>query len=136
MIDPEKVLPVADNEMLARYVTQSGQFRKDQTVKQDLFMPHPHSELSVTRHLDASDNEIWAVGLDVSKSMGRQLYGRADILADKCRIDSLQVTEKPIAKNPNHADIEGWPPEKQNQKAIAIKLAASASHLIPQSSTT
>jgi hypothetical protein len=136
MIDPEKVLPVADNEMLARYVTQSGQFRKDQTVKQDLFMPHPYSELSVTRHLNASDNEIWAVGLDVSKSMGRQLYGRADILADKCRIDSLQVTEKPLVNNPNHADIEGWPSEKQNQKAIAIKLAASASHLIPPPSTT
>lgn len=131
MIDPEKVLPVADNEMLARYVTQSGQFRKDQTVKQDLFMPHPYSELSVTRHLDASDKEIWAVGLDVSNSMEKQLYGRADILADKCRIDSLQVTEKPIAKNPNHADIEGWPPEKQDKKAIAIKLAASASLLIP-----
>jgi hypothetical protein len=35
-----------------------------------------------------------------------------------------------IDNNPNHADIEGWPSAKQDQKAIAIKLAASASKLI------
>lgn len=131
MIDPEKVLPVEDSELLARYVTQSGQFRpSDHTVKPDLFMPHPRSELSVTRHLNATEEEIWAVGIDVSTALSRTLYGRADIQASDCRIDSLRVVEKPLANNPNHADVEGWPLQKQDQKAIALKLAASASKLI------
>jgi hypothetical protein len=131
MIDPEKVPPIADTELLARYVTQSGQFRSsDNTVKQDLFMPHPYQELSLTRHIDVTDTEIWEVGIDVATKMGRKLYGRADIKAIDCKIDSLKVTEKPLPNNPNHADIEGWPSAKQDQKAIALKLAASASKLI------
>jgi hypothetical protein len=131
MIDPEKVPPIADIELLARYVTQSGQFRSsDNTVKQDLFMPHPRQELSLTRHLDTTDTEIWEVGIDVATKMSRQLYGRADIKAIDCKIESLQLAEKPLPNNPNHADIEGWPSAKQDQKAIALKLAASASKLI------
>jgi hypothetical protein len=132
MIDPENVPPVTDAELLARYVTTSRHFRSsDNTVKQDLFMPHPYIELSVTRHLDATEPEIWEVGVDVADQIDRKLYGRTDIQAHDCNIDSLQVTAKPILpKNPNHADIEGWPSAKQDQKVIALKLAASASKLI------
>jgi hypothetical protein len=133
MIDPENVPPVTDAELLARYVTTSRHFRSsDNTVKQDLFMPHPYIELSVTRHLDATEPEIWEVGVDVAAQIDRKLYGRTDIQACDCNIDSLKVTAKPILpKNPNHADIEGWPSAKQDQKVIALKLAASASKLIP-----
>jgi hypothetical protein len=132
MIDPENVPLVTDAELLARYVTTSRHFRSsDNTVKQDLFMPHPYIELSVTRHLNATESEIWEVGVDVAAQTERKLYGRADIQASKCNIDSLQVVAKPILpKNPNHADIEGWPSAKQDQKAIALKLAASANKLI------
>jgi hypothetical protein len=131
MIDSEKVPPIADTEKLARYVTQSGQFRKsDHTVKQDLFIPHPRIELSLTRHLYATEAEIWEIGVDVSKQMDRNLYGRSDIQASNCMIDSLNVVAKPLPSNSNHADIEGWPSQKQDQKAIALKLAASASKLI------
>jgi hypothetical protein len=129
MIDLENVPPVLENELLARYVTQSGQFRSsDQTVKQDLFIPHPYQELSVTRHLHATEVELWAVGKEVAS--GRSLYGRVDIKVSDCTIDSLQVIAKPLPGNPNHADLEGWPLQKQDQKAIALKLAASASKLI------
>jgi hypothetical protein len=133
MIDPENVPLVTDAELLARYVTTSRHFRSsDNTVKQDLFMPHPYIELSVTRHLDATEPEIWEVGIDVAAQIDRKLYGRTDIQACNCNIDSLQVTAKPILpKNPNHADIEGLPSAKQDQKVIAMKLAVSASKLIP-----
>ncbi|MCU0567479.1 MAG: hypothetical protein MUF49_12890 [Oculatellaceae cyanobacterium Prado106] len=129
MLAPEKIPPVAETELLARYVVQSSQFRSsDQTVKPDLFVPHPYQELSVTRHLQATEAEIWAVGHEVAS--GRTLYGRADIVARDCTVDALRVVEKPLPSNPNHADIEGWPLQKQDQKAIALKLAASASKLI------
>jgi len=135
MIDRERVPPVENTELLARYVTQSRHFRSsDHTVKQDLFIPHPYRNLSVTRHLDATEAEIWEVGVDVASARnGCTLYGRADIKAIECKIHSLQVTAKPLLDNPynpNHADIEGWPSGKQDQKAIALKLAASAGTII------
>jgi hypothetical protein len=133
MIDPANVPAVADSEPLSRYVTQSGQFRpSDHTVKPDLFIPHPRQELSVTRHLDTTEVEVWAIGHNVATTLGRKLYGRADIQASHCRIDSLQVTPKPLPQNPNHADIQGWPIPKQDQKSIALRLAASASRFIPR----
>lgn len=131
MIDPDNVPPVADEELLARFATQSKQFRKsDHTVKQNLFIPHPHDELSVTRHRDATDAEIWYVARDVVGVQNRTLYGRADILASDCCVNSLHVVESPIPDNPNHADIKGWPPSKEDKKALAQKLAAVASKLI------
>jgi len=128
MIDPENVIPVGDDECLARFVTHARQFRSsDSTVKQDAFIPHPHQELSVTRHLQAAtEEEIWAIGLDVAQGQGKNLYGRADLIARFCRSQSLRVDATPLNRNPNHADIAGWPNAKQDQKAIALKLAASA----------
>jgi hypothetical protein len=92
-------------------------------------MPHPYQELSVTRHLQATEAEIWAVGKDVAAT--RCLRGRADIRASDCSIESLRVVAKPVPNNPNHADIEGWPLSKPDQKVIALKLAASAGQVIP-----
>ncbi|MGD1906845.1 MAG: hypothetical protein ACFB0C_12730 [Leptolyngbyaceae cyanobacterium] len=130
MIDPNNVPPIEEAEWLARYVMQSSHFRKsDFTVKSNLFIPHPYQELSVTRHRDATKGEIWAIGQDVASQQQRTLYGRADIRARDCAVDSLRVTAKPFPNNPNHADVEGWPSEKQAQKAIALELAALASPL-------
>jgi hypothetical protein len=82
MIDLDNVPEVSESEQLARYVTQSGQFRAgDLTVKPELFMPHPRLALSVTRHLDTTEVELWQVGIDVAGAMNRQLYGRSNIQA-------------------------------------------------------
>lgn len=132
MIDAANVPPVSSDELLSRFATQRGQFRADESVKQELFLPHPYMECSVMRHRDATDAEIWRIGRDVAASFpeSRTLYGRADITAAECTIDTLNVIAKPILPhNPNHADIEGWPPSKADQKALAQKLAASASKL-------
>jgi len=136
MIDPDNVPAVSDDELLARFVTQSKQCRSDGTVKPDLFIQYRHVELSVIRHLNATEDEIWSVGCDVANAFERTLHGRADILASKCKVDTLRVVEKPLPRNPNHADIAGWPHPKQDQKAIALKLAASASKLIRPASTS
>lgn len=131
MIDPGDVPPVEQTELLSRYVMQSGHFRSDHTIKPNLFIPHPHQELSVTRHRDATEKELWSVGTNVADQQQRTLYGKAVILTSDCIVASLQVVAKPLHNNPNHADIEGWPSQKEDQKLIALKLAASASKLIP-----
>jgi hypothetical protein len=126
MIDANQVPDVSDDELLARYVLQSGHLRNDKTVKPDLFMPHPHQELSVTRYLNATIEEVLLLGEDIAKKRERTFYGRADIKAIDCKVESLKAVKKPLPENPNHADIQGFPLTKQDQKVLAQKLAAAA----------
>ena len=95
MIDPANVPPVTPDELLSRFATQSGQFRKtDKSVKQELFQPHPRPECSVMRHRDATDAEIWQTGRYVAASFpeGRTLHGRADITAAACTMVALKMS--------------------------------------------
>ena len=126
MIDPSNIPVVADNELLARFIVYSDEKRSDGTVKHKLFLPHKLVELSVNRHREASAEETWQAGYDVAAERGRTLHGLANIRASHCRIDKLDVVPDPVLpKNPNHANIIGYPPAKEDQMAIAKVLAAS-----------
>ncbi|MDP1559939.1 MAG: hypothetical protein Q8M16_00905 [Pirellulaceae bacterium] len=126
MIDPENIPYVAENELLARFIVYSDEKRPDGTVKHKLFLPYKLVELSVNRHREASLRETWQVGFDVAEERQRTLYGLANIRADRCRIDTLDVAPAPILpKNPNHANITGYPPAKEDQMALAKQLAAT-----------
>jgi hypothetical protein len=121
---------VVDSELLARFITSSRWFRPgDQTVKQDAFIPYPQPELSVTRHNDLSEQEIWQVGqaiVDIPVEPQRNLHGRADFTAGQARQVKLRVEADPVPENPNHAILVGWPPDKPSQKILAQELAAVA----------
>jgi hypothetical protein len=130
MIDPSSVPAVEPEEQLARFATQSGQFRSDNSVKQDLFIPTAKGEVSAMRHRDATEAEIWTVGRAVAGGMGRRLYGRSDVRAAACLSIGLRVDATPMPTNPNHADINGWPDAKEDRKAMAQKLAAAAGKLV------
>ena len=128
MIDVDNIPPVADDEWLARFIVNSNEFRQDDTVKPKLFMPFKHVALSVNRHRDCTEEEIWCVSCNVAEKRQRRLYGRADITALSSRISPLDVVANPLfPSNPNHADIVGFPPAREDQQAIALKLAAAAS---------
>lgn len=124
MIDPANVPEVGPDEELARYILFSNHIRSDRTLKPDAFIPHPHLKLSVTRHLQATEEELWEVGDDVAKARSRPLYGRGDIGVPVCRAQRLVVRAEPIADNPNHAHVSDWPADKPAQKAIAQEIAA------------
>lgn len=136
MIDPNNVPPITDEEMLARFITQAKQFRpSDQSVKPDLFIPFRQTELSVTRHRDATLDELWQLGRDVAGLRQQVLYGRSDVRAVDCRVGPLVVVPDPIVPpdqptNPNHANVRGFPSSKEDQKALAIKIAHRASKRI------
>jgi hypothetical protein len=131
MIDPNNVPPVDDGELLARFIVNSNEFRADDSVTPTLFMPYKRVVLSVNRHRDATVEETWDVGRRVASERARTLYGRSDLPAIACKVDSLKVVAKPILPdNPNHADVEGYPPKKEDQKSLAQKLAANASKRI------
>ena len=136
MIDPQNIPPVADDEFLARFITQSSQFRpSDQSVKPDLFIPFRLTELSVTRHRDATADELWRNGHEIANLRQQPLYGRSDVKASDCAIKPLTVVPDPILPprmpyNPNHANVAGFPPARDDQKALAIKIAHKASKRI------
>jgi len=132
MLDPASIPEVAGDELLARFIYQSSHIRpSDQTVKPNAFLPPANLLCSVTRHLQATEDELWSVGQDGGQQRGATLYGRADLHADVCTTHGLPVLKAPIQGNPNHADITGWPADKPAQKIIAQELAAVAALVFP-----
>ena len=60
-------VPVDDAEQLARFVLTERHIRKsDGTVRAEALIPSPHVELSVTRHRDLSNDDVWTLGEDVA----------------------------------------------------------------------
>jgi hypothetical protein len=126
VIDPKNIPAVAENELLARFIVHRDEKRLDGTVKHKLFLPYKLVDLSVNRHREATIEETWQVGYGVAEERHRTLFGLANIRASSCRIDPLDVSPAPILpKNPNHANITGYPQAKEDQMALAKKLAAS-----------
>ena len=131
MFDPVHVPPVALDELLARFVLFSSHVRRSEnTVKQDAFMPHPRVELSVTRHREATNDELWREGGRVAALREKILYGCADVLATAFADERLQVVAKPIIpENPNHADVIDWPADKPSQKMKALQIANKSTYV-------
>jgi hypothetical protein len=92
-------------------------------------MPHPRVELSMTRHREATEEELWKEGKRVATIRSVTLYGRADISEAAFMAEELKVEANPIAENPNHADAIGWPAEKPAQKIKALQIARKATYL-------
>jgi len=128
MLDPAEIPPVNADELLARFIIFSKHFRSsNNTVKPDAFIPHPLIELSVTRHREATEDELWREGERVAAIRSATLHGRADVPADAFEDQDLSVVAKPIIpENPNHADVINWPTEKPAQKMKAREIADKA----------
>lgn len=117
---------VSADELLARYVLTRRHVREDGTIKPDALMPHPHTDLSVSRHALATIEGIWKYGQLVAQQRERELIGRADLHTMSCLDLHLRVKAAPLPDNPSHANVTSWPPDKKEQKRIAIQLAATA----------
>lgn len=120
---------VGSEELLSRYILQKNHVRQDNTLRADLFIPHPYADLSVTRHLALDDRALWQIGADVARQTGKSLYGRAENLAQIFQEKGLTIIAAPVFGNSNHANISGWPAEKPAQKIIALEVAASSRYV-------
>jgi len=126
MSDGETLPPVEANEWLARFILYKRYIREDWTVRPDTFIPYPHPDLSVTRHLQLSETQLWEIGREVARHNSKTLYGRADVQASLFQRQELRVVLEPLPQNLNHANVTGWPIEKPAQKIIAQQIAAAA----------
>lgn len=119
---------VNDQELLARYLTSKKWFSSlHNRVKPHAFMPPSHLELSVFRIANLPVPTIWKIGRRAIRKMKepKTLYGSGDILA--VNVLDLLLLIQPDNKPPRHANIVGWPVDKEEQKSIAQELAARAS---------
>lgn len=133
MIDPRDVPPVESDEVLARYVLYRKYIRTDETIRPEAFIPHPYTELSVTRHRDASEQELWDVGRAVAAVQQKNLHGRGDLAAEASFVEGLAIDPDPVLghnempDNPNHANVSGWPrDDRARQRLLAVEIASKA----------
>ena len=121
-------VPVEDNERLARMIlTERHVRRESMAAKPEAFLPYKHVTLSVIRHRELTEGELWEIGGKVAEKRGRTLVGRGDVLARIARAQNLDVVPEEGPDLPrNHADIVGWPPEKPLQLIRAAEIAAVA----------
>jgi hypothetical protein len=120
---------VADEEDLARFLTQSSHFTAE-IVKHSALLPSPKSkETSVSRHGRTPLDSLWALGREAAGS--RHLYGAAIFKAAAVRAATLGV--EPREPPPRHAVILAWPwtesdPDLQRakRKELAILIASAA----------
>ena len=120
---------IADDEELARFLTQSNQFNTIM-VKPVAFLPNPKDrETSVSRHGREPLKPLWEMGLVAAGT--RTLYGAAIFKARDVKTAQLEVHSK--EPPPRHAVIVGWPwidsdPDLQRaqQKERAVVLASAA----------
>jgi|694.fasta_scaffold135131_4 hypothetical protein len=118
MLNPASVPDVADVEVLARFAIGKRVLRENGTLKENQLLPPPCGKLSVMRHLDATEQEIWDEGREVARLRAKNLVGRLDFTAGYCRTVGLHVIKDPLVAeppskpeprrrlaNPNHADL-------------------------------
>jgi len=131
MTDIPALPPVSEDEWMARFILFRHWIRKsDPPVRPDAFIPHPYPDLSVTRHMDLLEAELWQIGQEIADKRPATLYGRADLQAISVIKKSLRIVPTPEPKN--HANITGWPADKPSQKIIAQEIAAEA-RFVPNS---
>ena len=128
-VGPLATVPVGNDERLARFIVVEKYVRANQTVRFEAFRPYKYVELSVSRHRDLSEDELWSLGAEVAAKIGKPLLGRADLRAAAVRAVRLEV--KPDEPPRNHANIVGWAAEKSAQLSHAQALAAAAGKLVP-----
>lgn len=116
---------VQSDDLLARFILHKRYFREDNTIRPDAFIPHPYQDLSVTRHINLNENQLYNIGIKIAAPQNKTLHGRADILSSTVLNLNLSIKPDPVRDNPNHTNISGWPAEKSEQKSIAQQIAAS-----------
>jgi len=117
-------------ETVCKYQLDKKDVRGDGTVRHRAFMPASDGARSIFRISGLPDSEIWSLGLEkVARLRNLPLLGRFDVNAGLVYDQELRFNADADRRS-RHADIIGWPPEKEKQQSIAQNLAAEA-RLIP-----
>ena len=123
---------VGDQEWISRFLFSDHHFvRSSGRVKHHAFSPR-NGEVSVFRIDDLPAHEIFRLGRQIAGS-GRidELKARADLKTIEVRSAKLDVASAPRIHQ-RHANIVGWPGEKERIRALTMELARHARLRLPQ----
>jgi hypothetical protein len=115
-----------------RFIFSRSDFNAQKSViRHRVFMPRPDGAVSVFDTDKLNERQVWDVGTNVANDRNQSLHARADITNGRIVVHGLRVIrdEPP----PRHRNIIGWPPaeQKEDQKLIAMELAAAAMLHLP-----
>ena len=100
-------------------------------MKSGAYLPAPNGETSVYRTSDVPEEEIWNIGREaVAKPRDGSLYARGDVPVAAIVKTGLKVVPD-TGPHPRHANITGWPPEKDKQKMLAVEIADASELMLP-----
>ena len=117
---------VSREEEITRYLLEKNEIRSNGKLHWRALLPNRDGETSVYRISGCSEQDIWITGLhDVAAVRGKVLIGRGDLKASSIYDKALTLRPDDNLTS-NHADIIGWPEEKDRLQAIAIDLADEA----------
>ena len=118
---------VDPRERLTRHIFSTRHFSTQKArVKPEALMPPPENlETSVFRTANLSEPVVWELGdLFVGAGRGKKPIARADLRASKVQESGLRL--RPDSWPARHANITGWPKEKDERMDYAQLLAADA----------
>ena len=128
---PTEALPLSRFAFTRKWISRAdGGFR----LKYHAFMPRSaHGrplELSLFRVDGLTDAQIWEHGRRHALPPDRNFHGRGDVTLDMVDATGplrLEFDEPP----PRHANVVGWPKERDQQLALAQGLARAARSVPP-----
>jgi hypothetical protein len=117
---------------LTRFIFSQSDFNPAKNlIRHRVFMPRTDGAVSVFSIDNLNEGRVWAIGTNVANDRSQNLHARADIDSKSVIVHGLRVV--PDEPPPRHRNIVGWPPleQKEDQKLIAMELAAAARLLLP-----
>ena len=118
---------VDPSENVSRFLRRDDIRPSDNTLKYGAFCPSASNlKVSVFRIYDLSEAAIWALAVEKVEPSRGQVIGRGELTVSTIIEERLQVTpdRDPTSR---HADIVGWPEDRDLRATIANVLAAKAS---------
>ena len=89
-------------------------------------MPAPRKTVISMQFIDGfQEQEIWKVGDLIGRARGKNALARADLSKSSVLDVGLTVALTPGLHH-LHAEVGGWPTEKDEQKSIALDLCAKS----------
>ena len=130
----DELLEAEDDQVVARFVLSSrlrwkeGGFKSKPAAFLPRTSPGGRLETSVFRVNGLGPEGIWDLARKHVVPAGRRVHGRADIATSV-----LESTAPPLSVEidnvpPRHGNLVNWPPEPDDQLAVAQELAERAVH--------
>lgn len=125
---------VKDGERITRFILFSRHLKMK--IRYQSLLPPQNLKLSVYRTSKCDEEKIWWLGkyfVSNRRSDMKEIRGRGDFSGTQI-IDHKTLSIQPLKKpHPRHADVIGWPADKDLQKAIAMEMVPFVTFLqIPQ----